>query len=58
MTVKYGGNSMGFFGSSAFIYMELSGDRIEDGAVVAPWAEVYDISYYDENFNKFHNSTV
>ena len=40
MNVKYGPNNMGWFGTYAYIYFEVGGAAIEDGAVVTTFATV------------------
>jgi len=37
---KYGPNNNGYWGQNAYIFLEVGGDEIADGAVVATWATV------------------
>ena len=37
---KYGPNNMGWWGQNAYIYLEVGGDEIADGAVVTSWATI------------------
>ena len=38
----YGPNNLGWVGSFAYIYLEVGGNEIPDGSVVASWANIYD----------------
>ena len=49
---QYGPNNMGWFGRYAYIYTEVGGGEIPDGAVVATFASVFDTDYtYNINEN-------
>lgn len=37
---RYGPNNMGYWGQYAYIYLEVGGDEIADGAVVTTWATI------------------
>ena len=37
---KYGPNNTGYWGQHAYIYLEIGGDEIVDGAIVTTWATV------------------
>ena len=37
---KYGPNNMGYWGQNAYIFLEVGGDEIADGAIVATWATI------------------
>jgi len=50
MNVKYGPNTLSWFGNYAYIWWEMGGDEIKDGAIVAPWANIGDVTY-DYIFN-------
>ena len=51
---KYGPNNMGWFGRWAYIYLEVGGDEIAGGAIVAPWATIFDVDYWDTSTNTTH----
>ena len=37
---KYGPNDNGYWGQNAYIFLEVGGDEIPDGAVVSTWATI------------------
>ena len=40
LTGRYGPNDNGYWGQNAYIYLEVGGDEIADGAVVATWMTI------------------
>ena len=60
LTGMYGPNSRGFFGQYAYIYLEVSGAEISDGAVVTTWATVYepDLPIYNISIDSLGNEVL
>ena len=49
---QYGPNNLGWFGRYAYIYMEVGGGEIQDEAVIATYATIFDTDYiYNINEN-------
>ena len=57
LDVIYGPNNNGWFGTYAYIYTEVGGREIADGAVVATWATIVDSDYFDKSVNLTHEAT-
>ena len=62
MKVKYGPNNLGWFGKYAYIWTEIDGPEIEEGAVVATYAKINDVDYTfmrgNQTFTHFANDDV
>ena len=45
---------MGWFGTYAYIFLEVGGEDIPDGSVVTTHAHIFDVNYYDYKKNRTH----
>lgn len=57
LKIQYGSNSI-WWSKYAYIFTEVSGDRIEDQAVVATYVKLEDVDYTYKvgNFTQYHTS--